>query len=292
MTHTGPKTFLPRWSYLIALFSIYSVLLPTKTKAQNQAKWEFSGNIQANHARIRNNATFINPQNQQLRYDETKQFNTSLDFELIRVQNDVWQHGLRAGGIILGGGDIVDLVGPSANLFPPVINAANLGLRYFQLGYQLRINPIAACEKYLLKTQTTKQRLKLYFTLGTGALLDLGDNDRPLYEMEWFPVYFTTPNGQPGMVNKDFYEQAHINAYVSAELQLAFQVSKYISVRFGINKLLPIGKALFETRNEYYLNNQTITYSSTDGAGPHSAARIGIAYHFNQFPFIKNKNKK
>jgi hypothetical protein len=280
------------WTMRLILLSFIKLFFLVDVHSQSLQKWEFSGNIQANHSRLRSQTTFINPQYQLFRHDPNKYFNTSLDFELIRVKSDVWQHGIRAGGIMLGGGDIADIDGAYLNVIPRIFNTFTLGLNYFQIGYQVRLNPIAAAEKYLLKTNIHQRRLNVYFMIGSGMLLDLGDKDRPLYRNEWFPYYFTASNGEPGMINKDYYIKSRINAYINAELQLALKITKHTSIRFGVNKLLPIGRALFETRNEFYLNNELITYSSTQGGGLNSAARIGVAYHFNQFSFKKNKLKK
>lgn len=263
--------------------------------SQNLPTWEIQTAIQFNRQMIHTNNRVFNPQYQRLILNRYPVLPTSLDFQILKNENKYWKHGVRAGGIILGGDYFFDVLHPQAAPLAPLrLNMHGLSLRYFAASYNIHVNIINSLEKFLLKTVDTKKEsvVNLFASVGLGTIMRLSKRDQPNQSEGYSPTIYTSPSGDVARIDEDFYNKAGVNGFVNAELTLQVKATKQLSVNFSLSKIHPFGAPLFEVRQEFTYNNQLITSAVSDGGAPMSAARIGIAYHFNQFPFTKNKKTK
>jgi hypothetical protein len=282
---------------LLRCFTVITLCCITRLLcySQNPAKWEIQTAIQFNKQMIHTNNTVFNPQYHRLTLNRYPLLPTSLDFQILKNESRYWKHGVRAGGIILGGDYFFDVLHPQAAPLAPLrLNMHNVSLRYFAASYNVHVNIVNTLERFLLRTAADKKEsvVNLFASVGVGAIMRLSKRDQPNQTDGSSPTIYTSPSGDIARIDEDYYNKAAANGFVNAELTLQVKATKQLSVNFSISKIHPFRAPLFEVRQEFTYNNQLITSAVSDGGAPMSAARIGIAYHFNQFPFVKNKNKK
>jgi hypothetical protein len=258
--------------------------------AQTRTKWELGFHIQASNTNALPNAQIVNPQNVQWIPMGADAPTTSILGTLTNVKNSVLQYGVQIGSIRYGNGiNTFDILPSTAYPQPPNGNLVSNNQTYWLVGIHGRINVFKFIKKQLLKLPepTTEPRFKTFLQVSLGSTFRQNPFDRAMYKMGWFPTFATGPNGEIGILNRDYHDQAFFNGFLQTEMIAQYRFSKRFSLNARMFLHAPFGNPLFKFHNEYIYNNQLIGSATVYGPGSSTGFSMGLVYNIYR---KQNKN--
>lgn len=270
------------WKFT-TIFAVLVSLLNISGNCQSTRNWELGIHVQSSNRNTLPNVLVVNPQNVQWSELTVGAQTTSILLTATKVKDHVFQYGFQAGSITYGnGGSTFDVLRSTSYPSPPNLNLVSAGNTYLLCGMHARINLLRFFRNNVFRlpsVQTKEPRLKTFLQASLGTTFRQRPFEGALARIGFFPTFVNGPNGELGVLNRDFHDQAFFNGYLQGELIAQYRFHHRFSVNARMFLHAPFGNPLFKFHNEYVYNNQLI--GSTTAYGPSSSAGFSIGLVYN-----------